>query len=98
MSTQKQSFIAQITVAVIVGLLSSIGTGSITAYYLTNKFDKKLDAHIIQSASAEAQVRRDIARIEQGNIVRDSAAYSREKAINQMVTDVAVIRAKIEKL
>ena len=98
MATQKQSFIAQITVAVIVGLLSSIGTGSMTAYVLTNKFDKKLDAHIIQAASVESQLRRDIARIEQANLARDNAASSREKAINQIVTDVAVIRAKIEKL
>jgi hypothetical protein len=98
MTTQKQSLIAQITVAVIVGLLSSIGTGSVTAYVLTNKFDKKLDAHIIQAASTEAQIRRDIARIEQSNVTRDSAAYAREKALNQMVTDVAVIRAKIDKL
>jgi len=98
MTTQKQSLIAQITVAVIVGLLSSIGTGSATAYVLTNKFDKKLDAHIIQASSVEAQIRRDIARIEQANVARDSSASSRDKALNKMVTDVAVIRAKIEKL
>jgi len=98
MTTQKQSLIAQITVAIIVGLLSSMGTGSLTTYVLTNKFDKKLDAHIIQAASTESQIRRDISRIEQSNIERDHEAYNREKALNKIVTDVAIIRTKVEKL
>jgi siroheme synthase (precorrin-2 oxidase/ferrochelatase) len=98
MNTQKQSLIAQITVAIIVGLLSSLSTGSLTAYVLTNKFDKKLDAHIIQNESEAAQIRRDIARIEQDNIRRDNESYNREKTLSKIVTDVAVIRTKVETL
>ena len=96
MTTQKQSLIAQITVAVIVGLISSVITGSGTAYVLTNKFDKKLDAHIIQNESENAQVRRDIARIEQSNVYRDQDRAEIGSKMNKMAQDLAFIRGKFE--
>jgi len=96
MTTPKQSLVAQITVAVIVGLVSSMGTGSMTAYVLTNKFDKKLDAHIIQNESEAAQIRRDIARIEQSNVHRDQDRSVIGSAMNAMAQDLAFIRGKYE--
>ena len=96
MTTQKQTLVAQIVVAIIVGTLSSVATGSMTAYVLTNKFDKKLETHIIEAKSNEAQIRRDIARIEQSNVMRDRDSSKREETINQIKTDVAVIRQIIE--
>ena len=98
MTTQKQSFIAQATVAIIVGLLSSLGTGMVTTYVMTNKFDKKLDAHITNNASEYAQVRRDIARIEQDNIIRERRINTQEDMMHKLVTDIAVIRTKVEAL
>ncbi len=96
MTTQKQSFTAQIIVAVVVGLISSLGTGMMTTYVLTNKFDKKLDAYIIQNASESAQVRRDIARIEQDNISRDRELAATEKSMGLMGTNIAVIKSWVD--
>lgn len=96
MTTQKQSFTAQIIVAVVVGLISSLGTGVMTTYVLTNKFDKKLDAYIIYNSSESAQVRRDIARIEQDNISRDRELSANEKSMGSLVTDIAVIKSWVD--
>jgi len=97
MTTQKQSLVAQVTVAVIVGFISSIVTGAGTAYVMTNKFDKKLDAHIIENRSVEAQMRRDIARIEMANMQRDKEVAGIEKTLSSMASDIAFIRGKFDK-
>lgn len=96
MTTQKQSFTAQIIVAVIVGLVSSLGTGIVTTYVLTNKFDKKLDAHIIHHESDAAQIRRDIIRIEQDNISRGRELAATEKSMGLMETNIAVIKSWVD--
>ncbi len=96
MTTQKQSFTAQIIVAVVVGLISSLGTGVVTTYVLTNKFDKKLDAHIIHGSSEAAQIRRDIARMEQDNIARDRELAATEKSMGLMGTNIAVIKSWVD--
>jgi hypothetical protein len=96
MTIQKQSFTAQIIVAVVVGLISSLGTGVMTTYVLTNKFDKKLDAYIIYNSSESAQVRRDIARIEQDNIARARELAAAERSMGVMQTNVAVIKSWVD--
>jgi len=96
MTTQKQSFTAQIIVAVVVGLISSLGTGVMTTYVLTNKFDKKLDAHIIHDESESAQIRRDISRIEQDNISRGRELAATERSMSLMETNVAVIKSWVD--
>ena len=96
MTIQKQSFTAQIIVAVAVGLISSLGTGVMTTYVLTNKFDKKLDAHIIHHISEGEQFRRDIARIEQDNIARARELAAAEKAMGLMQTNIAVIKSWVD--
>ena len=96
MTIQKQSFTAQIIVAVAVGLISSLGTGIMTTYVLTNKFDKKLDAHIIHHLSEAEQFRRDISRIEQDNITRSRELAATERAMSVMQTNVAVIKSWVD--
>ena len=96
MTIQKQSFTAQIIVAVVVGLISSLGTGVMTTYVLTNKFDKKLDAHIIHHVAEVEQFRRDIARIEQDNIARSRELAANEKLMGSLVTDIAVIKSWVD--
>jgi low affinity Fe/Cu permease len=97
MAPQKNQMLAQIAVAVIVGLVGSIISGTGTAFVMTQKFDKKLDAHIIQNQSVESQIRRDIARIEQANVTRDKDISSLEKAMSTIAADIAFIRGKFEK-
>ncbi len=96
MTTQKQLFTAQIIVAVVVGLISSLGTGVVTTYVLTNKFDKKLDAHIIHHAAESDRIRRDIARIEQDNISRSRELVAAEKSMGVMETNIAVIKSWVD--
>ena len=96
MTTQKQSLVAQVIVAVLVGLISSLITGAGTAYVMTSKFDKKLDYHIVQNASENAQIRRDIARIEQSNVIRDKDRAVIEQALVDVAKDLSFIRGKFE--
>jgi hypothetical protein len=43
-------------------------------------------------------VRRDIARIEQDNVIRERRVSTQEDVMHKLVTDIAVIRTKVEAL
>ena len=90
-ATSKQGFVAQILVGVVTGLVIGLLTGSGTAYVLVSELDHKLEQQIIAASSTDAQIRRDIARLEQSNLSRDQAEFDQRRVLQLLQIDLAVI-------
>lgn len=88
----------QILVPLLAGVFGSLLGATVAANKLVTDIESKLEVHIAQNVSSEAQIRKDIARIEQDNLQRDRDDKERDATLNKIKTDVAVIRQIIENL
>ena len=90
-ASSKHGFVAQILVGVVTGLVIGLLTGSGTAYVLVSELDHKLEQQITAASSTDAQIRRDIARLEQSNLSRDQAEFDQRHVLQLLQIDLAVI-------
>lgn len=93
--SDKKGIIAQIIVGIVTGIVIGMLTGSGTAFVMVSAVDSKIELHMAENASADAQVRRDIARIEQENLKRDQADVAHEDLLHSLDKSLAVLAGYI---
>jgi len=97
MTTSLKSTFLQIFIGVTVGIFVGILSGSGTAYYMVTQLERKLEVHIAQNVSTEAQLRRDIERLEKVDLGRDIQMKEYHKDVAQIKMDIAVIAERIKR-
>jgi len=87
---------AQIIVGVVTGIVIGILSGSLTAAVRVNTVERNLEVHVSQSASTEAQIRRDIVRLEQGNLQLQKNYNGILLDVGEIKTNTAVIIERLK--
>ena len=100
--SDKKGIIAQIVVGVVVGIIAGMITGSGTAYIMVTEVDRKVvavdrkvESHIVQNSSTESQIRRDVARLEQGDLRLNQKDVKHDELLHSLDKSLAVLAGYI---